>query len=102
EEIYRSLTNHEGLVEVIFQRGMLLYGTGKLADEKGEFQKVLDALKTQENNYALTRTELQLSLIYRDEGDLERAKELASEAVRIAQLSDIKNVATNGLMELGL
>jgi serine/threonine protein kinase len=102
EKIYQALSNNEGLVEVIFQRGVLFAGSGKLAEAKEQFQQVLEALKNQENNYQLTRTELQLSLIYRDEGNLERAKELAAEAVRVARLSDIKNVATNGLMELGL
>jgi serine/threonine protein kinase/Tfp pilus assembly protein PilF len=102
EGIYGALTNHEGQVEVIFQRGVLLYGAGKLAEAKAEFDKVLTALKTQENNYQLARTELQLSLIYRDEGNLEGAKQMATEAVRIAQISDIKNIATNGLIDLGL
>jgi len=102
EDIYKVLTNNEGQVEVVFQRGMLFYGAGKLADAKAEFQKVLDTLKTQENNYQLTRTELALSLVYRDEGNLEAAKQLATDAIRVAQISDIKNVATNGLIDLGL
>ena len=102
EQIYGVLANHEGLVEVIFQRGVLFFGTGKLADARVQFEKVLDMLKSQENNYQLTRTQLELSLVYRDEGDISRAKELAAEAIRVAQNSDIKNVATNGLIDLGL
>jgi serine/threonine protein kinase/lipopolysaccharide biosynthesis regulator YciM len=102
EEIYKVLTNNEGLVEVVFQRGMLFYGAGQLPDAKAEFEKVLDTLKSQENPYQLTRAELELSLVYRDEGNLERAKELAGDAIRVAQSSDIKNVATNGLIDLGL
>ena len=102
EKIYQVLTNNEGLVEVMFQRGVMFSNTGKKPEAKAEFQKVLDTLKSQENNYQFTRTELQLSLIYRDEGNLERAKELAADAVRVAQISDIKNIATNGLIDLGL
>jgi len=102
EEIYKVLTNNEGEVEVVFQRGMLFYGAGKLDEAKSEFEKVLDTLKSQENNYQLTRTELALSLVYRDEGNLERAKQLATDAIRVAQISDIKNVAPNGLIDLGL
>src|SRR5207253_7517388 len=67
-----------------------------------EFEKVLDMLKSQANNYQITRTELELSLIYRDEGNVERAKELAADAIRVAQTDDIKNVAANGLIDLGL
>src|SRR5947208_14775572 len=59
-------------------------------------------LKSQANNYQLTRGELDKSLIYRDEGNVERAKELAADAIRVAQTDDIKNVAANGLIDLGL
>jgi serine/threonine protein kinase len=102
EKIYGILTNNEGLNEVMFQRGVLFYGAGKLGEAKTQFQNVLDALKSQENNYQLTRTELQLALVYRDEGDLDRAQEFATDAIRVAQASDIKFVATNGLIDVGL
>ena len=71
QAIYQVLTNHEGLVEVMFQRGVLFYGAGKLAEAKAEFERVLDMLKSQENNYQLTRTELELSLVYKDEGNVD-------------------------------
>src|SRR2546421_1947975 len=102
EEIYQVLTNNEGLVEVIFQRGVLLYGTGKLAEARNELEKVLSMLKSQENNYQLTRAELELSLVSRDEGNIERAKQLAADAIRVAQASDLKSVAATGLIDLGL
>jgi tetratricopeptide (TPR) repeat protein/tRNA A-37 threonylcarbamoyl transferase component Bud32 len=102
EEIYKVLTNNEGQVEVVLQRGMLFRGAGKLPEAETEFEKVLAALKSQENDYQLTRTELELSLVYKDEGHIERAKQLAADAIRVAQASDIKNVAANGLIDLGL
>ena len=102
EEIYQALTNHEGLVEVGFQRGVLLLGTGKWSEAKTELERVLGILKSQENNYQLTRTELELSIVYRDLGNIEHAKELAADAIRVGQASEIKNVAANGLIDLGL
>ena len=102
EEIYQVLTNHEGLVEVVFQRGVLLFGTGKVSEAKTEFEKVPEMLKSQKNDYQLTRAELELSIVYRDLGNIERAKELAADAIRVAQANDIKNVAANGLIDLGL
>jgi len=102
EEIYQVLTNNEGLVEVVFQRGLLLLGAGKWSEAKTELERVLEMLKSQENNYQLTRTELQLSIVYRDLGNIEHAKELAADAIRVGQASDIKNVAANGLIDLGL
>ena len=102
EEIYQVLTNHEGMVEVVFQRGALFFGTGKLPDAKAELEKVLEMLKNQPNNYQLTTSELQLSLVNRDLGNIERAKELANDAIRVAQANDFKNLEADGLINLGL
>ena len=102
EAIYQVLTNNEGLVEVVYQRGVLFFGAGKLAEAQAQFEKALEMLRSQQNNYQLTRAELELSLVYRDEGNIERAKQLAADAIRVAQASDIKSVAANGLIDLGL
>jgi tetratricopeptide (TPR) repeat protein len=45
---------------------------------------------------------LQLSLVARDQGNLERAKALAAEAIQLAQNNNLKNLAANGLIDLGL
>ncbi len=102
EEIYQVLTNNEGMVEVAYQRGVLFFGTGKLLDAKAALERALDMLKSQPNNYQLATSELQLSLVNRDLGNVERAKELATDAIRVAQANDIKNLAVDGLIDLGL
>ncbi len=102
EKTYQVLSNNEGQVEVMFQRGVLFYGAGKLPEAKAQFEKALEMSKSQANNYQMTRTELELSLVYRDEGNVEGAKKLATDAISIAQNSDIKSVAVNGLIDLGL
>ena len=102
EQIYQVLTNNEGQVEVVFQRGMLFYGTGSLPAAKEQFENALEMAKNQNNPYQITRTELELSLVYRDQGNVEGAKALAADAITIAQNNDIKNVAINGLIDLGL
>jgi tetratricopeptide (TPR) repeat protein/tRNA A-37 threonylcarbamoyl transferase component Bud32 len=101
-EIYQVLTNNEGIVEVVFQRGALFFGTGKLPEAKAELEKVPDMLKNQPNNYQLTISQLQLSLVNRDLGNIERAKELANDAIRVAQANDFKNLEADGLINLGL
>ena len=102
EQIYLALSNLEGSVEVVYQRGMLFYGGGNLPEARAQFEKAIDAARSQSNDYQLARTELELSLVCRDEGNVERAKELAADAIRVAQNSDIKNLAANGLIDLGL
>jgi len=63
---------------------------------------VLELLKNVDNKYQLVRTQLQLSLVFRDDGNIDRAQELAAEAIRLAQTSNIRNVATHGLIDVGL
>ena len=102
EKLYQVMSNDEGRVEVLYQRGALLARTGKLPEARAQLEQVLEILKNVDNKYQLVRTQLQLSLVSRDEGNIDRAKELAAEAIRVAQASNIKNIATQGLTDLGL
>jgi tetratricopeptide (TPR) repeat protein len=102
EKLYQTMSNDEGRVEVLYQRGALLARYGKLAEARAQLEQVLEVLKNVDNKYQLVRTQLQLSLVSRSEGNIDRAKELAAEAIRVAQTSNIKNIATQGLIDLGL
>ena len=102
EKLYQAMSNDEGRAEVFYQRGALFARTGKLSEAKGQLENVLDILKNvPDNKYQLVKTQLQLSLVYRDEGNTQHAKDLAAEAIRLAQANNIKNIATNGLIDLG-
>jgi len=103
EKLYQTMSNDEGRAEVLYQRGALLARTGKSPEEaRTVLEQVLEILKNLDNKYQLVRTQLQLSLVARDEGNLERAKGLAAEAIQLAQNSNLKNLAANGLIDLGL
>ncbi|MDX6403330.1 MAG: eukaryotic-like serine/threonine-protein kinase [Blastocatellia bacterium] len=107
ENLYQAMSNAEGQVEVLYQRGALLARTGKSPEEaRTQLEKVLEILKNADdkvdNKYQLVRTQLQLSLVARDQGNLERAKALAAEAIQLAQNNNLKNLAANGLIDLGL
>jgi tetratricopeptide (TPR) repeat protein len=102
ERLYQISSNDEGRVEVLYQRGALLARTSKLSEATTVLEQVLEILKNFDNKYQLVRAQLQLSLVARDQGNLERAKELAATAIQLAQTSNLKNLATNGLIELGL
>ena len=102
EKLYQTMSNDEGRVEVLYQRGALLARTGKLPEARAQLEQVLEILKNVDNKYQLVRTQLQLSLVSRDEGNIDRAKELAAEAIKLAQTANIKNIATQGLIDLGL
>jgi tetratricopeptide (TPR) repeat protein len=102
EKLYQTMSNDEGRVEVLYQRGALLARIGKLPEARAQLEQVLEILKNVDNKYQLVRTQLQLSLVARDEGNIDRAKELAAEAIRVAQTSNINSIATQGLIDLGL
>jgi tetratricopeptide (TPR) repeat protein len=112
EKLYGLKDNHEGLAEVMYQRGVLYFRNGKIDDSKQQLEALLDMLRNDQkqspnqqsvdNSYQVTKAELQLSLVYRDAGNIDKAKELAADAIRIAQNSNLKNVATTGLTDLGL
>src|SRR3989440_3852410 len=112
EKLYGLKDNHEGLAEVLYQRGVLYFRNGKIDDSKQQLEALLEMLRNDQkqnlndqnvdNNYQVTKAELQLSLVYRDAGNIDKAKQLAADAISIAQTSNIKNVATTGLIDLGL
>jgi tetratricopeptide (TPR) repeat protein/tRNA A-37 threonylcarbamoyl transferase component Bud32 len=112
EKLYGLKANHEGLAEVLYQRGVLYFRNGKIDDSKQQLEALLEMLRNDQkqnlnnqngdNNYQVTKAELQLSLVYRDAGNIDKAKQLAADAISIAQNSNLKNVATTGLIDLGL
>ncbi|MEK6322495.1 MAG: tetratricopeptide repeat protein [Acidobacteriota bacterium] len=101
ETIYQAMTNLEGQTEVLYQRGTLLSKIRKLAESKTQLEKALDISRSADNQYQFVKTQLQLSSVYYAEGNTERAKQIATEAIGLAQANNIRNLATNGLIDLG-
>jgi serine/threonine protein kinase/lipopolysaccharide biosynthesis regulator YciM len=101
EEIYQVMANAEGLAEVFFQRGFLLSKIRKLAEAKKQLERALDISRSASNTYQVVKTQLQLSGVFYAEGDTERAKTVATDAINLAQENNIRNLATNGLIDLG-
>lgn len=101
EKIYAAMQSQEGLAEVSYQRGALLAKVGRVADAKKQLEKVLDIVQNADNKYQLVKTQLQLSAVYYKDGNSDRAKQLATDAIALARSSNIHNLATNGLIDLG-
>jgi len=101
EAIYQGMTNLEGLTEVLYQRGSLLSKIRKLAEAKTQLERALEIARSTENPYQFVKTQLQLSSVYYAEGNTERATAIATEAIASAQVNNIRNLATNGQIDLG-
>jgi serine/threonine protein kinase len=108
EELYVTGSNNEGRVEVLYQRGALLARNGRLSEARAQLEQVLEILRNEDNKSQvdnksqLVKAQLQLSLVARDEGNIEGAKSMAAEAIQLAQSNNLNNIATNGLIDLGL
>ncbi len=100
ERLYRIMTKPEGVTEVLYQRGKLLAKTKQLSEAKKHLEEALKNLPA-DNNYQLVKIKLQLSAVYYDEGDSERAKNLATEAIELAQKNKTQDLVTDGMIELG-
>jgi len=102
ETIYQTMSNQEGVAEVLYQRGTLFSKIRKLAEAKIQLEKALEMSQAAaDNKYQLVRTQLQLSSVYYAEGNTERAKDIATKAIGLAEQNNIRNLATNGLIDLG-
>ena len=102
EKIYQVMTSQEGVAEVLYQRGTLFSKIRKLSEARAQLERALEISKGQaDNKYQLVRTQLQLSSVYYAEGNTERAKEIATKSIALAEQSNIRNLATNGMIDLG-
>jgi serine/threonine protein kinase/Flp pilus assembly protein TadD len=103
EAIYRTLSNHEGVTEVNFQRGALSNHLGKLDEARNLLEKALDDSNSAYNKYQHIKVKclLELSKVASVGGRTEEAKKLATKAIESAEADGIENLATAGLIDLG-
>ena len=101
QDIYQAMSSQEGLAEVYYQRGSLLARIRRLPEAKEQLERSLELSRSSSNDYQSIRTALQLSNVYYAEGDSNRAKTIAADAVKAAQSVNIRTLATNGLIDLG-
>jgi serine/threonine protein kinase/cytochrome c-type biogenesis protein CcmH/NrfG len=102
ESIYQRMSNLEGVAEVFYERGALLNNLDKLAEARAQLDKALElATLTDNNKYQRVKILLQLSRLAWSEANSEKAKQYATEAIKLAEASDIRNLETMGLIDLG-
>jgi tetratricopeptide (TPR) repeat protein len=101
QDIYQAMSSQEGLAEVYYQRGSVLARIRRLPEAKEQLERSLAMSRSSSNEYQSIRAGLQLSNVYYAEGDSTRAKTIAADAVKAAQVANIRTLATNGLIDLG-
>jgi len=100
EDIYKAMSNQEGLAEVNYQMGSVLARIRKLPEAKEHLERSLAMSRGASSEYQAIRTSLQLSNVYYAMGDSNHAKSIAADAVKAAQRLNSRTLATNGLIDL--
>jgi tetratricopeptide (TPR) repeat protein len=101
EELYRAESNAEGLTEVVYQRGAMLNKMGKGSLARPLLQEAFNMALHTSNDHQQVRTLLQLSNVSYMEGDTERGRKEAEQAVALARDKKIEALAVSGLVDLG-
>jgi tetratricopeptide (TPR) repeat protein len=101
EELYQALRNFEGLAEVSYQRGFLLYNQDNLRDARVQLGNALAIAATTDNQYQRIRTMSALSNVSAAEGNATQAKQQANQAIDAARAGDIDNQVSSGFIWLG-
>jgi tetratricopeptide (TPR) repeat protein/predicted Ser/Thr protein kinase len=101
EQLYRALSNNEGINEVLLNRGVLYRIAGRYDDAHAQFQQCLDAARAMGIEAQQIAALIQMSYLASTRGDASEAERSAQQAVGIAQQKHLENLAAYGLLEVG-
>jgi len=101
QSLYEGLSNLEGVTEVLYQRGALFNKLGKLSEARTQLQQVLDLTQQTANRFQQIRGLIEFCSISYTEGNTERGKAYAKEAVDLARANSLENLVAQSLIDLG-
>ncbi|HVF86857.1 MAG TPA: tetratricopeptide repeat protein [Pyrinomonadaceae bacterium] len=102
EDIYRSLSNYEGVTEALYQRGLLLSKLGRTAEARPHLQDALEITRTTTKSvYQQINTLRELSHVSLIAGDTKQAMEYARESLDMASDNRMENLSPSSLITLG-
>ena len=100
EPLYRSLSNLEGVTEVLYQRAVLANRFGKSSEAQAQLQQAIEMCRSTGNLHQQILALLQLSNTeHRMNGA--KAQDYATEAIDLARANGLENLTTRGLIDLG-
>jgi tetratricopeptide (TPR) repeat protein len=98
--LYRSLSNLEGVTEVLYQRAVLANRLGQSGEAQTQLQQALEMCRSAGNLHQQILVLLQLSNTeHRMNGA--KARDYATEAIELARANGLENLTTRGLIDLG-
>ena len=98
--LYRSLSNLEGMTEVLYQRAVLANRLGQTSEAQAQLLQALEMCRSTGNLHQQILVLLQLSNTeHRMNGG--KARDYATEAIDLARANGLENLTTRGLIDLG-
>ena len=102
DQLYRNLSNLEGVVEVLFQRAVLANRTGNFGEARTLLGQALEQSTHIGSISQQIQALLQLSFAeYRGATDYAQAQSDAAKAIEMARTNGLENLTTRGLVDLG-
>jgi tetratricopeptide (TPR) repeat protein len=101
EEIYRALSNIEGVTEVYFQRGRLASSASRVKEAEAYLAEASRLAHANGGVYQEVGIRLQQSQVLFLRGQTATAEKQAHEAIDLAQRSGMASLASRGLSNLG-
>jgi serine/threonine protein kinase len=101
ENLYRAMSNSEGVSETLYQQANFLNRRSRPAEAMEIIDEAIALVHAIENRYQEIRLLLLQSAVVRKQGESVRAGELAQQAIDAALKEGMNNLATSGMMALG-
>ena len=101
EQLYRSLSNLEGVTEVLYQRAVLANRTGNFNEARTLLNQALELSMHIGSLSQQILTRLQLSAAEYRTSDFAQAQADAAKAIEMARANGLENLTARGLIDLG-
>jgi len=101
EQLYRTLSNMEGVTETSYQRGVLATRVGRTEDARHALQQALELARNTGSPSQLIQIFLQLSGLELHINKLAECQADATQAIELARAEGLESLASSGLIALG-
>jgi tetratricopeptide (TPR) repeat protein len=101
ESLYQALSNTEGLIAVLYQRGVMANKRGNLLQAAALLDQALRKARAAGSQQQEIEALLQLSNIESQKGDTTTAARYAGDATELARASGLQLLAAGALLDLG-
>ncbi len=101
ESLYQALSNTEGIIAVLYERGVMANRRGEIERAGALFDQVLAMARAAGSQQQQIEALLRISDVESQKGDTAAAARQATEAVELARRSSLQLLAAGGLLDLG-